>query len=268
MRIIYGLTIIMVSLMTISIVQTSHSQYVETCEDPKLQKAIMPIDLDYKIDGGIVTNICKVEKANSVIVLVDAESNGQLTITIPKNIIYSLSSTDCAEDSDLMILMDDEEVLPVKSIHSKKDNAITVGFSQGTHAIEFVGFSIMPDPSPSQYCGIVMGFDSLYLPPKFQIERGMEAGQVKCNEDFSLLKKTSNGTPICVSFETGQKMLERKFAQTTVHTAPLESIQKPDPHQREITILAITPQNITLPESKNQTHKTKCDVDGICFTPE
>lgn len=179
-----------------------------------------PIDLEYDIEGGIVVSNCKVKDTNSVVTKIDAEFDGQLTIIIPKNTIYSLSSTDCAEDSDLMILMDNEEVLPIKSIHNKKDNTITVEFSKGVHTIEFVGFSIMPDPSPAQYCGIVMGFDSLYLPPKFQIERGMKADQIRCNEGLTLLKKASNDNPACVKPETLEKLRERGW------TPPLGEIIK------------------------------------------
>jgi hypothetical protein len=72
--------------------------------------------------------------------------------------------------------------------------------------------------------------------------------------------------PQFLDFETGQK-LERKLAHTIAHTSSTESDNQ-DSHRREITILSITPQNVTLPEPKNQTYKTKCNADGVCFTPE
>jgi len=208
MRIIYILTILVVFLV-IGLVQTSYSQYVETCEDPKLKKAFFPIDLEYKIDGGTVTSICKSKVTNTVIVKIDAKQDGRITMIIPKNIVYSLATTDCRDDSDLMILLDNEETLPAKSIHTKKNNTITVKFSKGPHTIEFIGFIILPDPSPAQYCGIVMGFDSLYLPPKLQVERGMKAEQIRCNDGLTLLKKTSNDNPACVKPETLKKLRER-----------------------------------------------------------
>jgi hypothetical protein len=163
--------------------------------------------------------------------------------------------------------MDNEEILPTSVIHGNKDNTITIEFSKGIHTIEFVGVSIIPDPSPSQYCGFVMGFDSLYLPPKFQFERGMKTEQVKCNDDLALLKKVSNDLPICVSFETGQKLLERNLAHTIARTGTTYSDNE-DSHRKEITILSISPKNVTLPEPKNQTPKTTCNADGVCFTPE
>ncbi|MFY9301291.1 MAG: hypothetical protein WAO91_08900 [Candidatus Nitrosotenuis sp.] len=174
-----------------------------------------PINLEHDIIGGIVVSNCKVEDTNSVVTKIDAESDGQITITIPKKVIYSLSSTDCAEDSDLMILLDNEEVLPAKSIHTKKDNIITVEFSKGVHTIEFVGFTILPDPSPAQYCGVVMGFDSLFLPPKFQIEHGMKAEQVRCNNRLVLVIKSTDAAPACVKPETGKKLLEQGWTKCT-----------------------------------------------------
>lgn len=38
--------------------------------------------------------------------------------------------------------------------------------------------------------------------------------------------------------------------------------------KREITIISISPQNVTLPDKKNQTYKTTCNEQGVCFTPE
>lgn len=241
---------------------------VQKCKETALgAKYGTPIDLEYDIHYGIVVSICKLEDTNSVITEINAEKDGQIMITIPKKVVYSLSSTDCADDSELLVLMDNEEILPFNYIHSKKDNIITVKFSKGVHTIEFVGFTILPDPSPAQYCGIVMGLDSLYLPPKFQIEKGMKIEQVRCNEGLTLLKKASNDNPLCVSFKTGQKLLERNLAHTIARTGTVDSDNE-GAHRKEITILSISPQNVTLPEPKNQTSKTTCNTNGVCFTPE
>ncbi len=182
----------------------------EFCDDlSKFQSS--PIELEYEIDGGKVVATCHSKDTNSVITKIDAQRDGQITVTIPKKIVYSLSSTDCATDSDLLILMDGEKALSTKSIHTKKDNAITVRFSKGTHTIEFIGTVIIPDPSPDQYCGIVMGFDSPYLPPKFQLKRGMEPEQVRCNEELQLMILKSE-KPICVKPYTTEQIIKRGLA--------------------------------------------------------
>jgi hypothetical protein len=238
----------------------------ETCEGSLGSQKGQSIDLEYDIDGAKVLLICRSEFTNSVTAKIDAQSAGTLKIRIPKQVVYSLASADC-KSSDLLILMDKEEILPAGSIHTNKDNVITVAFSKGIHIIEFVGFTIIPDPAPYQYCGIVMGFDSLYLPPKFQTERGMKTEQVRCNEGLSLLKKASNDNSICVSFKTGQKLLERNLAYTIARTGVID-FDNESAYGKEITILSISPKNVTLPESKNQTYKTTCNADGVCFTPE
>jgi hypothetical protein len=180
------------------------------CGEPNRTKSF-PIELEYDVDGGKVISVCHGEDTNSITTKIDAQKDGQITITIPKKIVYSLSSTDCATDSDLFILMDGEEVAPAKSIHTKKDNTITVRFAEGTHVIEFIGAVIIPDPSPDQYCGIVMGFGSPYLPPKFQLKRGMEAAQVRCNEGLLLMILKSE-KPACVKPHTTEQLIKRGLA--------------------------------------------------------
>lgn len=250
--------------------QDSHSQYVETCGDPNLQRALAPVVLKYDIEGGAVSSICKVDRTNSVVAKIDSESGGHITITIPQNVVYSLASADCGE-SDLAVLVDNEEVLPAKSVHGKDGNTLTVGFAKGSHIVEFVGFSILTDPAPYQYCGIVMGLESQYLPPKMQTERGMRAEQVKCNEGLALVTKI-DGSPACVRHKTGKILLERGWAGCGVDkaTGDWHSCARPvsdSRYSREITVLAVSPKNVTLPGPGNHT-ATGCNADGMCFTPE
>ena len=66
------------------------------------------------------------------------------------------------------------------------------------------------------------------LTPLKQLKFGIPLTEIKCKENLTLLKKTSNGLAICVSIKTGKKLLERKFAQPIASTAPLESMKKSD----------------------------------------
>ncbi|HWP52451.1 MAG TPA: hypothetical protein VNK07_00155 [Candidatus Binatia bacterium] len=188
------------------------------CDEKRSDKSV-PIKLDYEIKGGKVVTFCKRENTNSVITKIDAKSDGQITVIIPKKVVYSLSSIDCKDDSELFILMNGEEILPTKSIHTKKENIIAVEFSKGIHTMEFIGATIIPDPSPAQYCGIVMGFDSLYLPPKFQIEKGMKSEQIKCNEGLELIIR-SNDRPACVKLETMPELHKRGIGFLTRNYMP------------------------------------------------
>jgi len=67
-----------------------------------------------------------------------------------------------------------------------------------------------------------------------------------CRHNHSSEWCTGEGVPVC-----------------TINDMPINNTKM----QKEITILSISPQNVTLPEHKNQTYKTTCSHGG-CFTPE
>lgn len=204
--------------MIIPIIQTSYSQYVETCEDTKDQKAFIPIDLEYEIDGGSVVAICKVVKNIEVVAIIDAHDDGQITIHIPKKLVYSIAGTECEEGS-LLVFDNYGEPTLVNASNAKSENIITLGFTKGKHNISFIGSVIMPDPSPNQYCGIVMGYDSLYLPPKIQTELGVKPQFIRCNEGLELIIR-SNDHPACVRLETMPDLYKRGIGFLTRNYMP------------------------------------------------
>ncbi|MEO9309414.1 MAG: hypothetical protein ABI337_03870 [Nitrososphaera sp.] len=202
--------LVTISIIMTSLGQTAYSQYSETCEYPKQQKAFHPIELEYKIDGGSILQICAVEKNPEVVAVVDAHDDGLLTIHIPKKLVYSLGMN--CEQGPPLILENGKEIAPIKTSTSASENIFTVGFTKGKHNIAFIGTMVIPGVTPDQYCGIVMGLDSLYMPPKFQIERGVKAEQVRCNEGLVIAIKASNENPVCVTYNTGVKLIERDWS--------------------------------------------------------
>lgn len=102
--------------------------------------------------------------------------------------------------------------------------------------------------NPYDTFSIFVSADLTKISPLQQFKAGIPLTEIKCKANLTLLKKTSNELPVCVSIKTGQKLLERKWAQPMAVTAPLESMQKSDSYQREITILSISPKNVTLPD--------------------
>lgn len=198
------------------------------CKHPVSGASIgRPLDLQYDITGGTLLDLCKNDDTNSVVAKIDAGYGGEVTLTIPKKVVYSLTSADCADDSELIILVDNEETLAAKSVHNKKDNVVTVTFPRGHHTIEFIGASILPDPSPVQYCGIVMGLDSLYMPPKLQVERGMKPDQVRCNDGLVLVTKLSDSSLACIKPETKRVLVERGWVRNTNAVLPSGSAYDP-----------------------------------------
>jgi hypothetical protein len=118
--------------------------------------------------------------------------------------------------------------------------------------------------------------DNTYLEivaPLKQFKSGTPIDQIQCREGFVVAIKASNENPACVKRGTLEKLREQGWAEPlgkVVFQKPSLNVKESDSqeYKREITILSISPQNVTLPEPKNQTHKTKCNADGVCFTPE
>jgi hypothetical protein len=174
------------------------------------------VNINYEISGGDVVTTCKGQNEISLKAIIDANSDGSVTFDIPTNIVYGLSSKDCKLDNAFFVLMNGKEV--VSNIVGKKNsNLVTVEFTPGIHEIEVNGFTIIPNPSPAQYCGIVMDYDSQFLPPKQQTKRGVELRFIQCNDDYELLVKY-NGTPSCVSPEHRSDFLKRGWSIPEKHT--------------------------------------------------
>ena len=181
---------------------------MKSCDDLAGSNEGKPIDLQYDIEGGSVIQICKYQNSPSVIAKIDATQDGKITITIPRKMVYSLGSLECDQDKPL-VLMDGEETSQITIKQNKNDNLMTVGFSKGVHKIEFVGYEILPYPSPSMLCGIVRGFDSQFLPPRFQLENGVPLEGIRCNDKLELLMNPNNGKPICVRSQMIESMINR-----------------------------------------------------------
>jgi len=97
--------------------------------------------IGYEISGGKLLNIIPDVDANSLIVSIDATSDGSLTLTIPRSI---LDATMNGEDDDFFILIDGEEVDFDETI-SSTDRTITIEFAAGAEEIEIIGTYVIPE---------------------------------------------------------------------------------------------------------------------------
>jgi len=112
------------------------------------------------------------------------------------------------------------------------------------------------------------------MPPLQQFRSGIPIDQIQCKEGFARVVKLSNNIPICVKSGTVPKLVKRGVITNQFDTAnnpgfviPRGDLLTQNDTHREITILSISPQNVTLPEHKNQTYKSTCS-HGACFTPQ
>lgn len=188
-------------------------------EERQRQEDCKPVTIDYQIKGGTLTSICKQSKwMVGLTAEIKAYSDGEVILDIPKSMVFSLDSKDCDTSNAFIVLLDGKEI-PLTVTENGSSNLVKIPFTEGDHEIQVAGTSIIPSPAPAQYCGIVMGYDSLYLPPKFQIERGMEPEQVKCNEGLELIIR-SNDRPACVKSETMPDLHKRGIGFLTRNYMP------------------------------------------------
>jgi len=169
------------------------------------------VELNYTIENGRLLDTCYEKNTATLTAQIEADSDDQLVIDIQKRLVYSFDDLDCKE-GQMIILMDGEVVDPA-IVSSKTSNRITIDVQKGTHQIEFIGTVPVPSPSPAQYCGVVKGYDTQYLPPKLQLKLGMQPELIRCNQGLELAIKTSDESPICVTPLTKSKLVERHLVK-------------------------------------------------------
>jgi len=98
--------------------------------------------IGYEITGGQLLSITPDVDANSLIVGIDATSDGSLTLTIPRSIADALLET--GEDDEFFVLIDGEEV-DFSEDASSTDRTLTIAFQAGAEEIEIIGTFVVPE---------------------------------------------------------------------------------------------------------------------------
>ncbi len=97
--------------------------------------------IGYEITGGKLQSIMPDVDANSLIVSIDATSDGSITLTIPRSV---LDATINGEDDDFFVLIDGEEV-DFEEISTETDRTLTIAFPAGAEEIEIIGTFVVPE---------------------------------------------------------------------------------------------------------------------------
>ncbi|MGY5144514.1 MAG: PEFG-CTERM sorting domain-containing protein [Candidatus Nitrosopumilus sp. bin_32a] len=97
--------------------------------------------IGYEITGGKLLSIMPDVEANSLIISIDATSDGSLTLTIPRSI---LDATMNGQDDDFFVLIDGEEV-DFDETTSSTDRILTIAFPAGAEEIEIIGTFVVPE---------------------------------------------------------------------------------------------------------------------------
>jgi len=99
------------------------------------------VTLDHKISGGKVTSMIADGNSNSVIIELDTTNAGEITVTLPREVIDATTGN---EDDAFFVLVDNEESL-FEETKASTDRTLTIGFPAGTEKIEIVGTFAIPE---------------------------------------------------------------------------------------------------------------------------
>ena len=93
-------------------------------------------EVDYSISGGHVEGVAANVNGNSLVVSIhDAEDGGELTITLPSDVITPFN------DGTFFVLVNDEE----SDDASQDGNTITVPFDADANTVEIIGTHVVPE---------------------------------------------------------------------------------------------------------------------------
>jgi len=98
--------------------------------------------LSYSITGGNVLSVTPDDEANSLIIGISTTSDGELTITLPRELIDAIGP-DGSEDT-FFVLIDGEEV-DFDETTTSTDRTLTIPFPDGAEEIEIIGSFVIPE---------------------------------------------------------------------------------------------------------------------------
>jgi predicted secreted protein with PEFG-CTERM motif len=106
---------------------------------------------DYDIDGAYVTDIKISEENNSIIISINSDSDGNLTVYLPREVIDAkIVPTDNASSQRLLdgyftILTDGTPTKAIELQTAKTIRIISIDFENGTSEIEIIGTKVIPE---------------------------------------------------------------------------------------------------------------------------
>jgi len=97
--------------------------------------------IGYQITGGSIISITPDIDQSSLIIEIKAVDDGELTITLPRELIDAKIGD---ADDDFFVLVDAEEV-DFDETKTDLDRTLTIGFLAGTEEIEIIGTFVIPE---------------------------------------------------------------------------------------------------------------------------
>ena len=101
--------------------------------------------IDYSIDGGTVSGATINQASKTLVVNIQASSDGQITLNIPRSVLDAKSGTN---DSVFAVLIDGAEVQEFTDSPTADTSDVTIPFQAGSEKIEIIGTQIVPEFGP------------------------------------------------------------------------------------------------------------------------
>ncbi len=105
--------------------------------------------LNYQISGGQIMSVKPTKDDNTLLILLDATDDGELTITLPRSLIDAMAGI---HNDEFFVLCDGEQV-SIRETVMEKDRIITVPFVMGCKEIKIVGSEMFGGHADSEQGG-------------------------------------------------------------------------------------------------------------------
>jgi len=100
--------------------------------------------VSYSITGGSITSITASGESNSLVIMIDATDDGELTITLPRDVIDARMDVREGDDDQFYVLVDGEE-RDFEETKTDTDRTLTIGFFADSEEIEIIGTWAIPE---------------------------------------------------------------------------------------------------------------------------
>ena len=100
-------------------------------------------DVDYTIRGGTVKNMLIDSEIFALIVIIDSESDGAITLDLPR-ISIDAKKSDNTDDA-FLIFIDGAEVRPEETSTTQTSRTLKIEFEEGDSDIEIIGTFVVPE---------------------------------------------------------------------------------------------------------------------------
>ncbi len=100
-------------------------------------------DVDYTIRGGTVKNMLIDSEIFALIVIIDSESDGSITLVLPR-ISIDAKKSDITDDT-FLVFIDGAEVRPEETSTTQTSRILKIEFEEGDSDIEIIGTFVVPE---------------------------------------------------------------------------------------------------------------------------